>query len=590
MTSTDQSITSSTSSIITTTTKEMKVKEMLSIFTKVSIGNQGTEIIISTANRLRDLFVNSSSDDFDLLTMTCKTTGNYILHYAVDHNYESIVIELINICKRTFPDRLVTFLNFQDNHGYSCLHLASIRGKIFRSIVKLLLENGANANLESNEKETPLHLCAKRINVAISNLLLQYNADISKRDNNQMRPFQVIGLGGYSLVTSAESKTHLEERLRGNKGQLLDDERIMNKERGKFDIKGKIVFISNESDKPELKYDYKYKSKRWCTFSEDKNYKFKIITKGNSRIDIESHLRLKIELVNIEEQFKWTIKARRIKDEDNTFIFRQIVIHDPGVVNITVSLCNDAYINIEPYTCESQEFKPIRNINNTPKNRMTKEIINDDDSTDASSEMSEIEESVYEETEMDELLRAEMDESLRGYEEEISQKETAAPLAGTLLTEQNPYYDIWKPLFKLVDKTEYDRMIVNVGHKLSELHTAGDRKTIPSMPVWDYHERKMNILHRSCWYDNVRIVEMILRVTNDVNTRTISNSSKDSFGGSTALMIAAQRGHYEILEAILLYPFKSVSRSTYSTILSQNDGDSKLLGTIFISIQQVILN
>jgi len=571
--------------------KEMKVKEMLSVFTKVASGNQDVTIIQSTAKKLQDLFMNSSSDDFDLLTMTWKKTRNNILYYAVDHNYEPIVIELINICKCKFPDRLVTFLNLQNDEGYSCLHVASIRGNKFdvRSIVRLLLENGADANLESNKKETPLHLCAKRINLAITNLLLQYNADISKRDINQMRPFQVIGLG-YTLVTSADIKTSLEDRLRGTKGQLLDDELIYMID-DKSDITGEIVFISNESDEPELDFDYIEKSGMWYTFNKDKNYTFKINT--DSDIEIESNLKLKIELNNSEESFKGTIFARRSKEEDNTFIFDSIVLHDPGVVNITVSLCNADYINIEPYICEPQEFKSIRNVNNTPKKHVTKKPINDDrnvnntpkkhvtkipindvssvdSSTDASSEMSEVEESISEETEMDELLRSK--------EEEISQKETAAPLVGDLLTKGHPQYTIWDALFKLVNKAEDNKMIAKVGHELGKLHTASGRRIINSMPVFDYPIRKMNILHRSCWFSNVQVVEMILRVTNDINTRTISSSTKDTFGGSTPCMIAAQRGNYDILEAILLHPFKSVSRSTYRKILSENAGDSDLLG------------
>jgi len=569
---------SNDSNSIITKTKLMKEKELMKVIRLVSLANQDVMTIIKAAKTLRDLQLNSSDEDFDILsTTTLNATGNNILHYAVDHNYEPIVAELINICKSIFPDRLETFLNLTNEVGHCCLHVASVRGSIhdLRPIVKLLLENGADANLQSNNNETPLHLSAMQTNIALSDLLLEFNADISKRDINHKRAFQVIGLCSNSVAT-VDSKKYLEERLKGTEQLLWDDELLMIDE--KYKVRGNVSFISDEVDKPEIKCDYKEDTKFWYSFDQGSNYTFKINTEGD--LSTSSTLKLEIELVKSKKEiFKDTITARRSK-EDSTFIFDSIVVHDPGFVNVTVSLKNEQYINIEPYNFETQEFKPIR-ISKSPSKSVTKDSKSatkdskikikkeplDISSTDSSSEMSESEVSIHEETEMDEVLRSK--------EEEISQQETTAALVGTLLTEHYPYYKRWEKMIKAFkDGAEDGKILKSVEDELNELHGYIGRK-IKTMPLGLYsQDHKMNILHRSCWFDNLYAVEMILKKTIDINART----SEDTFGGSTALMIAAQRGHYKIVEAILLYPFKSVSCSTYLTILSENESDSEIIG------------
>ena len=72
--------------------------------------------------------------------------------------------------------------------GYTPLHEAAKEGRI--DVLRLLLENGADANAEANGQYTPLHIAASMDNVDCVVELLKYNADVTKKDEFDKTPYR----------------------------------------------------------------------------------------------------------------------------------------------------------------------------------------------------------------------------------------------------------------------------------------------------------------------------------------------------------------------------------------------------------------
>lgn len=71
-------------------------------------------------------------------------------------------------------------INAQDYRGYSSLHYAVLIN--YFELVKLLLENGADPNIQNIFKQTPLHHTSKFTNLNIVKLLLESGADYTITD------------------------------------------------------------------------------------------------------------------------------------------------------------------------------------------------------------------------------------------------------------------------------------------------------------------------------------------------------------------------------------------------------------------------
>ena len=77
--------------------------------------------------------------------------------------------------------------NVKDNDGRTPLHRAAKRGHV--DIVKLLLEHGANPNIQENKYGyTPLHVAVKNCHVDVVRVLLEHGADPTIRDNEGRTP------------------------------------------------------------------------------------------------------------------------------------------------------------------------------------------------------------------------------------------------------------------------------------------------------------------------------------------------------------------------------------------------------------------
>ena len=93
----------------------------------------------------------------------------------------------LKACQNGQKSVVITFLkkgginiDKRDMNGFTPLHHACRKGA--RDIVKLLLENNADANMASNTSITPLHFAAQLGNQEIIQLLLDAGADVNATD------------------------------------------------------------------------------------------------------------------------------------------------------------------------------------------------------------------------------------------------------------------------------------------------------------------------------------------------------------------------------------------------------------------------
>ncbi|CAF0933122.1 unnamed protein product [Didymodactylos carnosus] len=140
--------------------------------------------------------------DRDVQCKDCldKTT----LHYAVCENYNAniyitdnmgwtILLHLVHClneksllysCKRM--NNISIEINRSDKHGVTPLHAAAAFKAL--TIVKILVDYGANVNAVDNNNSTPLHYAYHRATPDIVNILLQADSDPFKKDSNGMTP------------------------------------------------------------------------------------------------------------------------------------------------------------------------------------------------------------------------------------------------------------------------------------------------------------------------------------------------------------------------------------------------------------------
>lgn len=100
------------------------------------------------------------------------------------------------------------------NQGWTPLHLAAYFGHI--SVVKALLENGADVNARNGMGDTPLHRAAFTGRADVVTLLIQYNTDVTIINGEGRKPSQVTNSTEVKqLIKAAERSLQLklEERL-----------------------------------------------------------------------------------------------------------------------------------------------------------------------------------------------------------------------------------------------------------------------------------------------------------------------------------------------------------------------------------------
>lgn len=91
-----------------------------------------------------------------------------------------------NLSKTLSEMKNISNPNFQDNEGVSYLHMACQAHSL--EAIKILLELGANPNLNDNYESSPVTWALGSINInnkAILELMLQYGLDLYKKERDQ---------------------------------------------------------------------------------------------------------------------------------------------------------------------------------------------------------------------------------------------------------------------------------------------------------------------------------------------------------------------------------------------------------------------
>lgn len=98
-------------------------------------------------------------------------------------------------------------INRHDNKGRTALHFAASRGS--DEIVHLLLEYGANPNMQDYNGNTPLHLAACTHHIRVITLLLRFGANVTTTDSFGKTPLH-LALSRLNLLQNRD-KTRLKQ-------------------------------------------------------------------------------------------------------------------------------------------------------------------------------------------------------------------------------------------------------------------------------------------------------------------------------------------------------------------------------------------
>src|SRR6187402_744224 len=117
-----------------------------------------------------------------------KSKGRYLLSMLVSEDFENALSFLPNR-----PD-----CNTTDGEGNSPLHLVLMRATrgLTEELIKGLLSEGADPNLENHNGETPLQILLSKEHMDCASLLLNAGADLEARDKTgKTWLFRMCGMG-----------------------------------------------------------------------------------------------------------------------------------------------------------------------------------------------------------------------------------------------------------------------------------------------------------------------------------------------------------------------------------------------------------
>ncbi|XP_073498309.1 BCL-6 corepressor-like protein 1 isoform X2 [Phyllobates terribilis] len=159
-----------------------------------SLGSCGTHCSQNMPPEARRLIVN-------------KNAGETLLQRAARLGYKDVVLYCL---QRDQGD-----INHRDNAGYTALHEACARG--WTSILRILLENGANVNCSAQDGTRPIHDAVVNDNLETVWLLLSYGADPTLATYSGQTPMK--------LASSEAMRMFLSDYLSDLRGRCDGDPR-----------------------------------------------------------------------------------------------------------------------------------------------------------------------------------------------------------------------------------------------------------------------------------------------------------------------------------------------------------------------------
>lgn len=127
--------------------------------------------------------------------------GRTPLHWAASSDAKLDIVEALSSAGSIDVDA-------RDHSGWTSLMIASSAGA--SSIVRWLLQHGADVHASNTKRITALHYASSKNHVDIVRELLEAGADVNALDGANQRPMYVIESGHpCSLLRPAFSRTHL---------------------------------------------------------------------------------------------------------------------------------------------------------------------------------------------------------------------------------------------------------------------------------------------------------------------------------------------------------------------------------------------
>jgi len=122
--------------------------------------------------------------------------GFSALHKSVLNGNFEILRELLSVARtRTDSDCFQRILNATSNQGLTAAHQAAYHGNA--SVLQLLIQYGADLNVLSLSKTSPLHLASSRNHVDIARILVSQGVIVNQQDAHKRTPLHYACIFGH---------------------------------------------------------------------------------------------------------------------------------------------------------------------------------------------------------------------------------------------------------------------------------------------------------------------------------------------------------------------------------------------------------
>ena len=136
---------------------------------------------------------------------------------------------LLQACKNNQKTVVQTFLkrggidvNKRDESGNTPLIYACLKSA--RDLVKLLLDNGADAGLGNQKNRMPIHFAAEAGNFQIISMLCNAGADVNCTDNNGVTPLMLLAQNGKTdAALKLLQNPDIDISIKDNEGRMAID-------------------------------------------------------------------------------------------------------------------------------------------------------------------------------------------------------------------------------------------------------------------------------------------------------------------------------------------------------------------------------
>lgn len=103
-------------------------------------------------------------------------------------------------CKRLIADG--ANVNGKDRQGFTALHCTAVHAEKSREteIIELLLDNGANIDIQTWQMETALHMAIREFHLDAAKMLIERGANVNIKDNEGFTALHSAASFGYTDI------------------------------------------------------------------------------------------------------------------------------------------------------------------------------------------------------------------------------------------------------------------------------------------------------------------------------------------------------------------------------------------------------